>query len=95
MSYEGEMEEADYQAECQAEAEAEGEAMAQMSAEAENEVNRHNEEIRAKEEFEIEKLSNLRKAIIELERVKIPFNIIKHNIQPLKEWLDSVLPKKG
>ena len=46
-----EMEEEDYRAQCQAEAEAEGEAMAQMAAEAENEVNIHNEEMRAQDEF--------------------------------------------
>ena len=45
------MEEADYQAQCQAEAEAEGEAMAQMSAEAENEANIKNEEMGAQDEF--------------------------------------------
>jgi len=33
-------------------------------------------------------LNNLKVAIDELEGVKIPFNVIKDNIQPLKEWLD-------
>ena len=47
----GEMEEADYEAQCQAEAEAEGQAMDEMAAQAENEAEQHNEEIRAQEEF--------------------------------------------
>lgn len=55
-----EMEQADYEAQCQAEAEAEGESMAQMNAEAENEVNIHNEEIRAKEEANETKLKTLK-----------------------------------
>ena len=37
-----------------------------------------------------ELLNNLKVAIDELEGVKIPFNIIKDNIQPLKEWLDTL-----
>jgi len=47
----GEMEEADYEAQCQAEAEAEGQAMDEMAAQAENEAEQHNEEIRVQEEF--------------------------------------------
>jgi len=47
----GEMEEADYQAQMQAEAEAEGEAMAAMSAQAEMEAEIANEQARAKDEF--------------------------------------------
>jgi len=90
MQGEGEQEYTDYQAECQAE----GEAMAQMSAEAENEANLHNEEIRAQEEFELEKLTNLSKAIKELEGVKIDINIIKQHIHPLRKWLDFILPKE-
>ena len=47
----GEMEEADYEAQCQAEAEAEGQAMEAMAAEAENEAMIKNEEIIAQDEF--------------------------------------------
>jgi hypothetical protein len=43
--------------------------------------------------FDIDKLTNLSKAIDDLEGVKIPFNIIKENIIPLKEWLKETLPK--
>jgi len=35
-------------------------------------------------------LNDLKVAIDELEGVKIPFNIIKDYIQPLKEWLDNL-----
>jgi len=41
--------------------------------------------------LEIEKLSNLKKAIDELEGIMIPFNIIKENIEPLKKWLEHTL----
>jgi len=92
MQGEGEQEYEDYQAECQAEAQ--GEYEAQMSAEAENEANIHNEEIRAQEEFELEKLTNLSKAIKDLEGVKIDINIIKQHIHPLREWLDFILLKE-
>ena len=43
---------------------------------------------------EIEKLTNLSKAINELEGIKIDINIIKQYIKPLKDWLDSILPKE-
>ena len=95
MQGDGPQEYADYQAECdaeaQAEAQAEGEHQAQMAAEEENEANLANESIRAQEEFEREKLTNLSKAIDELEGLKIPMNIIIENIHPLKEWLDLTL----
>lgn len=45
--------------------------------------------------LEREKLTKLSKVIDELEGIKIPFNIIKQNIIPLKEWLDLVLSKEG
>ena len=51
-------------------------------------------EAQAQEELEIEKLTNLSKAISELEGIKIDINIIKQYIHPLKNWLDKVLPKK-
>ena len=94
MQGDGPQEYEDYQAECDAMAQAEGEYHAQMAAEAENEANLANEAIRAQEEFEHEKLTNLSKAIDELEGIKIPMNIIMQNIKPLKEWLDFMLDKK-
>ncbi len=43
------------------------------------------------EDSKQQKLINLSKAIGELEGIEIPFNIIKQNIMPLKEWLNSTL----
>ena len=64
------MEEADYEAQCQAEAEAEGQAMEAMAAEAENEAMIKNEEIIAQDEFNekyIEK-QKVREVIEKLEK---------------------------
>lgn len=66
----------------QADYQAEGQAMAEAEGQ-------------AQEEFELERLTNLFKAIKDLEGVRIDINIIKNYIQPLKEWLDGILPKKG
>jgi hypothetical protein len=90
MQNDGPMEEADYQAMCQAEAEAEGEAYQEMlsnNALAEAEVQSHNEIVN-------NKLNDLLKAIDGLDGISIPFNIIKDRIIPLKAWLNEVVNKK-
>jgi len=84
--------EEDYQKQCDLDAQAEYEQ--QMSEMAKHEVDMENEAQADQAMEEQCRLYDLRETIIKLEGVKIPFNIIKQHIQPLKEWLDSILPKR-
>ena len=42
-----------------------------------------------------EKIRNLKTAIDELEGLPIPYNIIKHHIEPLREWCIQMLEEDG
>ena len=42
-----------------------------------------------------EKLANLKRAIEELEGVEVPYNLIKHCLVPLSEWLSQEEKRVG